>query len=677
MHMATSIVETSGRIPDDASAPRIPAVAPAATQAVTPAESMMDAALAVSPAGLLHARATAPSLRLESRDPRRFIVTTAWHEFSGDLSQGLVLQALRGADGAPGSPICHSGNMLECRHRGRALSLDVEANIVDFGIRRLPGRVVLFHESRFHRPEGLTGRPRPFARLRYEYAISADNPVLQLTVTLTAEPGRRLVAPRITTALDALSPEGARTAIRRLIAWGPAGKAASQPAGQAGAVTLHEGPARHLMLPEEPRFGGAAQACHLRLGDGHLLANVKGTPQADGMLHWMVLRYACPTLPRGGSVTIREERLRLDEAGIDPMPDAMEQTIGSAVSVAIEASQDAAWAVGGTSPERRPAPNRIAFQSPHVTTGETAALRANIKLLGSALAQSRLAARAAAEAPIGPQAIGLASRACCQADIEGDWLHYWCRVLGTEPHYHRKLWEDCTVPQMLWEAGMLEPGMRGLGFAVGREDLPALFASRGVEVLATDLDGADNRAMAWTETGQHADRLESLHRPRLLPEEGFRRRVRFRPVDMAAIPEDLLQGEFDFVWSVCALEHLGSLEAGEAFIRTAMRCLRPGGIAVHTTEYNLNPTGPTVEDGPTVLYQRRHLEGLGERLAASGHEMLPLRDPTADQQLFDQLVDLPPYTQQGGPGDAPHLRLVLDGHTVTSVAIVIRAGGKA
>ncbi|WP_243634379.1 class I SAM-dependent methyltransferase [Roseicella frigidaeris] len=644
---------------------------------MTTAESMMDAALAVSPAGLLHARATAPCLRLEARDPCRFIITTAWHEYSGDLSQGLVLQALRGAEGAPGSPICHSGNMLECRHRGRRLSLDVESHIVDFGIRRLPGRVVLFHESRFHRPEGLAGRLRPFARLRYEYAISAENPVLQLTVTLTAEPGLRLIAPRITTALDALSPAGARTAIRRLIAWGPGGKAATQPSGQTGAVTLHEGPARHLLLPEEPRYGGTAQACHLRLSDGHLLASVKGTPQADGMLHWLVLRYACPTLPRGGSMTIREERLRLDEASIDPTPDAAEQTIGGAVSVAIEAAREAeaSWDAGGTAPDRRPASARIALTPPTGAAGETAALRGNIKLLGSALAQSRLAACASAEAPIGPQAIGLASRACCQADIEGDWLRHWCRVLGVAPRYHRKLWEDCTVPQMLWEAGMLEPGRRGLGFAVGREDLPALFASRGVEVLATDLDSADSRATAWTQTGQHADRLESLHRPRLLPEEGFRRRVQFRPVDMTAIPADLLQGEFDFVWSVCALEHLGSLEAGEAFVRTAMRCLRPGGIAVHTTEFNLDPTGPTVETGPTVLYQRRHLERLGESLAAAGHAMLPLRDPAGDRQLFDQLVDLPPYAHQGGPENSPHLRLVLAGHTVTSVALVIRAGG--
>lgn len=329
MHNPVPAVEVSSAASAPLSAPRMPPV--------TPAESMMDAALAVSPGGLLHARPARPVLQLESRNPRRFIITTLWHEFSGDLSQGLVLQALRGPDGRPGTPVCHSGNMLEFRHRGRKISLDVEANIVDFGLRRLPGRVVLFHESRFQRPSGLLGRRRPFARLRYEYVIPADSPVLHLTVTLTAEPGTRILEPRLTTALDAMSPKKASTVVRRAVSWGPSGKIATTVPASAGAVLLHEGPARHIAFPEEPRMAGEgpAQACHLRLGDGHVLASVRGTPQADGTLHWAVLRYACPTLPAGGSLTIREERLRLAEEAADPAPDATEAAIDAAISAAL------------------------------------------------------------------------------------------------------------------------------------------------------------------------------------------------------------------------------------------------------------------------------------------------------------------------------------------------------
>ena len=52
---------------------------------------------------------------------------------------------------------------------------------------------------------------------------------------------------------------------------------------------------------------------------------------------------------------------------------------------------------------------------------------------------------------------------------------------------------------------MLAPGRRGLGFAVGREHLPAFFAALGVAVVATDLDGRDDtRAREWVDTDQHA-----------------------------------------------------------------------------------------------------------------------------------------------------------------------------
>ncbi|MBK1658270.1 hypothetical protein CKO45_08510 [Paracraurococcus ruber] len=310
-----------------------------ALPAVTAAEAMLDAALAVSAGGMLHARAARPELRLESRDPRRFIVTTPWHEYSGDLSQGLVLQAIRGPAGRPGAPICHSGNLLEFRHRGRKVALDVEAHIVDYGLRRLPGRVVLFHESRFARREGLLGRRHPFARLRYDYAVLADSPVLELTVTLTVEPARRLVAPRLTTGVDALDPEDGPTRMRRLLAWGPAGRSAAMAAAGQAAAALHAGPAFHLALPEEPVAGdGPRQACHLRLLDGDRLMRVTGTPGRDGGLHWLVLRYACPTLAGGASVTLREERLRVTDAEVDPSPEAMDRAMETRIAAAMEAA---------------------------------------------------------------------------------------------------------------------------------------------------------------------------------------------------------------------------------------------------------------------------------------------------------------------------------------------------
>ena len=306
-------------------------------------------------------------------------------------------------------------------------------------------------------------------------------------------------------------------------------------------------------------------------------------------------------------------------------------------------------------------------------------LRWTVKVLGSDLVQRHYDAGLAgpkAEVPPEPVPTGLTSRACRQADIESPWLRHWSQVLGAPPFYHRKLWEDCFILQALWENGAMQPGRTALCFAVGQEPLPAVLASRGVAVLATDIDAADGRAQDWVRTGQHGTGTDPLHRPHLSDRAAFERMVRFRIVDMAAIPADLRQGGFDMVWSACAMEHLGSLEGGCDFVLAAMECLKPGGIAVHTTELNLDAGEETLEDGPTVLYRPRHLAALAERLAAAGHRMLaPDLDP--GHGILDRFVDVPPYDPARWPMgliSPPHLRLSVGGYAATSVGIVAIKG---
>ena len=319
-------------------------------------------------------------------------------------------------------------------------------------------------------------------------------------------------------------------------------------------------------------------------------------------------------------------------------------------------------------------------------------LRASVKALGAELVRQRCdagLAGPAAKLPPEPVRVGLGSRTCRQADIESEWLRHWCGRLGVWPAYHRKVWEVGFIAQAAWEAGALGSGRRALGFAVGREALPSLFAAAGLEVVATDLPAGDARAREWRRTGQHAGEggdaaaREALFRPGLVGAEAFERRVRFRPVDMRRIPPDLLRGGFDLVWSSCAMEHLGGLERGAAFVLDAMRCLRPGGVAVHTTEFNTDAAGGTLRRGTTVLYQRPHLDRLERRLEEAGHAMLPLDDAPGDGPL-DAFVDLPPFAGEApntgsvstGLAQPPHLRLSIRGFPATSVGIVARASVK-
>jgi SAM-dependent methyltransferase len=205
---------------------------------------------------------------------------------------------------------------------------------------------------------------------------------------------------------------------------------------------------------------------------------------------------------------------------------------------------------------------------------------------------------------------------------------------------HRKLWEWCFITDVLDKEGMLSSGQKGLGFAVGREPLVSFFASRGVEILASDLDVERAANAGWVGSNEHAASLE-MHN------------FSFNEL-----------GKFDFVWSSCAFEHLGSLEHGLKYVENAMDCVKPGGIAVHTTEFNVGSNEETHSEGGTVIYRRQDIEELASRLRRDGH-LIKIKYNFGDQPS-DYNVDVPPYTHD------VHLKLHLMGHTTTSIGIVIR-----
>jgi SAM-dependent methyltransferase len=258
----------------------------------------------------------------------------------------------------------------------------------------------------------------------------------------------------------------------------------------------------------------------------------------------------------------------------------------------------------------------------------------------------------------------LVSSACTARQLESHTFRQWVSDLRYDFVLHRKLWEWAYISQALDERGMLAPGRRGLGFAVGAEPLPALFAARGCEVLATDLppESATGDRAAWSRSGQYAASLEVLNARGVCPPDEFAERVRLRYVDMTNVPDDLTG--FDFVWSSCSLEHLGTLEAGLRFVERSLRCLRPGGVAVHTTEFNVLSNSRTLVEGPQVIYRKRDLEELADRVAALGCRMAD-RDYSTGDTPADWRPDRPPY------GAPTHLKLYIFGHVATSFGFII------
>jgi SAM-dependent methyltransferase len=253
---------------------------------------------------------------------------------------------------------------------------------------------------------------------------------------------------------------------------------------------------------------------------------------------------------------------------------------------------------------------------------------------------------------------------CSEAQLDSPAFRHWAAALQQPWRLHRKLWEFCFICQALYERGMLESGRRGLCFAVGEEPLPALFASRGCEIVATDLEAEDSRARVWADTAQLATSVEKLSRPGICDPQLLLERVSFRPVDMNKIPDDLR--DFDFTWSSCSFEHCGSIELGLDFVANQMRCLRPGGVAVHTTEFNLSSNDETLAEGGTVIFRKKDIDGLVGRLEDAGHFVEPL-NYALGSSVGDKHIDTFPYA------DAPHLKLLLAERFVsTSVALIVR-----
>ena len=262
----------------------------------------------------------------------------------------------------------------------------------------------------------------------------------------------------------------------------------------------------------------------------------------------------------------------------------------------------------------------------------------------------------------------LSSSACTKADLESQCFRDWAlRMRERSGHIHRKLWEWCFIAQGLNERGMLGNGSRGLGFAIGREPLVSLFASMGCRILGTDLDFARAKREGWVDGNQHAKNLDLLNERGLCDPEIFASQVDFRVVDMRKIPTDI--GTFDFLWSSCAMEHLGGLREGLDFVLNAMNHLRPGGVAVHTTEYNCDSDDETVFSGNSVIYRKRDLIELSTDLENAGHFCVPFDFATGKSDA-DLHVEEPPYTGQ------TIVKLRIGPFASTSFGLIIVAGSK-
>ena len=259
------------------------------------------------------------------------------------------------------------------------------------------------------------------------------------------------------------------------------------------------------------------------------------------------------------------------------------------------------------------------------------------------------------------------SQLCTSDQFDEPVYRAWCAELGIAPDRHRKFWEWAYILQVLRLEGVLAPGKRALGFGTGREPLPSLLAKYGASVLATDAPDEAHDQQGWADSNQHSATARDLWHSDIISEADFLARVAFQPADMNRIPADLR--DFDACWSSCCFEHLGSIGHGLDFVENSLGCLRPGGISVHTTEFNLDSNDGTYESLGLSIFRKRDFEGLFARLKAQGHKVWPLNTHPGFSEL-DQVIDLPPYQQA-----LPHIKLQVAAVTTTSIGVVVKKAG--
>lgn len=267
------------------------------------------------------------------------------------------------------------------------------------------------------------------------------------------------------------------------------------------------------------------------------------------------------------------------------------------------------------------------------------------------------------------------SRRVKASDFREDWFRDICNAIDADPaRLHRKTWEHVAVcqvfedhfrPRLLNGLGTeIAPAFNAIGFGCGNEPIPQFLhnISPASRVVATDAPIDESVRLHWLATGQHLSKVI----PGLPDVVG----LSYRECDMRSIAPWFLTGDYDFTWSCGSFEHIEGIAAGLDFFLSQMKCLRPGGIAAHVTEFNVTSNSGTLESPDLCVFRKRDFEYLAKRLAEQGDRLFPLDFEGGDEEA-DLYIDHQPYFSQ-----PHHLVLELGGYTFTSFILIAQRGSE-
>lgn len=261
-----------------------------------------------------------------------------------------------------------------------------------------------------------------------------------------------------------------------------------------------------------------------------------------------------------------------------------------------------------------------------------------------------------------PQLERPVSQLCTYEQMNSRYYSKLCAQLGLPADIHRKNWDCVFIYSAMVNYGILNQGARLLGFGVGGGPLPSAFARCGATILATGEPEEIIIGDAWRSIKPPAENPDPFYREDVMVSDLSETRVSFIPVDMRAIPRTLTG--FDACWSSGALERLGGVRQGLSFIENSLDTLKPGGFAVHTTQFNLSSNDETLETRGLSLFRKRDIETIYQHLLALGHKVKPLNFYPGGTEI-DAHIDAPPWSCE-------HLKRYAAGYVTTSLGLIIQ-----
>lgn len=191
----------------------------------------------------------------------------------------------------------------------------------------------------------------------------------------------------------------------------------------------------------------------------------------------------------------------------------------------------------------------------------------------------------------------------------------WMSTLSQDAEPTELHWGEAFVLQALHHYGVPIDRARVLGFGDGNA-LPAYFAGRGCSVLVAAVrpDAVPGRDPGLA--------LKNLHRSELCSASRFFEAVDFGVVDIHALPPGV--ADFDFLWSFGVADTASGRAGFARFIQESLRCLRPGGMALHLFHYS-GLVGSQPPPQALAGFGRAEIERIALSLIAQGQEVAQLK----------------------------------------------------